>query len=99
MKGLLLAGGHGTRLRPLTYAGNKHMSPIANKPMLMYGFDQMRASGIKEIGAVLGPIQDAIVDALGDGGQVVARITYIDQPEPKGIAHAGLISRDVLGSD
>ena len=99
MKGLLLAGGHGTRLRPLTYTGNKHMLPIANKPMLMYGFDQMRASGIKEIGVVLGPIQEGIVDALGDGGKFGVRITYIDQPEPKGIAHAVLISRDFLGSD
>ncbi len=99
MKGLLLAGGHGTRLRPLTYTGNKHMLPIANKPMLMYGFDQMRASGIKEIGVVLGPIQEGIVDALGDGGRFGVRITYIDQPEPKGIAHAVLISRDFVGSD
>src|SRR5260370_41935692 len=97
VKGLLLAGGHGTRLRPLTYTGNKHMLPIANKPMLMYGFDQMRASGIKEIGVVLGPIQEGIVDALGDGGKFGGRITYIDQPEPKGIAHAFLIWRDFLG--
>jgi len=67
--------------------------------MLMYGFDQMRASGIKEIGVVLGPIQEGIVDALGDGGRFGVRITYIDQPEPKGIAHAVLISRDFLGSD
>ncbi len=99
MKGLLLAGGHGTRLRPLTYTGNKHMLPIANKPMLMYGFDQMRAAGIKEIGVVLGPIQEGIVDSLGDGSKFGVRIEYLEQPEPKGIAHAVLISRKFLGED
>ncbi len=99
MKGLLLAGGHGTRLRPLTYTGNKHMLPIANKPMLMYGFDQMLAAGVKEIGVVLGPIQEGIVDALGDGTKFGVRIEYIDQPEPKGIAHAVLISQKFLGRE
>ena len=98
LKGLLLAGGHGTRLRPLTYTGNKHMLPIANKPMLMYGFDQMRSSGIKEIGVILGPLQEGIVDALGDGSRFGVKITYIDQPEPKGIAHAVLVSRSFLGN-
>lgn len=72
------------------------MLPIANKPMLMYGFDQIRAAGIKEIGVILGPLQEGIVDALGDGSKYGVKITYIDQPEPKGIAHAVLISRDFL---
>src|SRR5215467_8231365 len=99
LKGLLLTGGHGTRLRPLTYTGNKHMLPIANKPMLMYGFDQIRAAGIKEIGVVLGPIQEGIVESLGDGSKFGVEITYVDQPEPKGIAHAVLISREFLGKD
>ena len=93
-----MAGGHGTRLRPLTYTGNKHMLPIANKPMLMYGFDQLRASGIKEIGVILGPLQEGIVDALGDGSKFGVKITYIEQPDPKGIAHAVLISRKFLGN-
>lgn len=97
MKGLLLAGGHGTRLRPLTYTGNKHMLPIANKPMLMYGFDTLRASGIKEIGVILGPLQEGIMNALGDGSNFGVKVTYIDQPDPKGIAHAVLISRKFLG--
>ncbi len=73
------------------------MLPIANKPMLMYGFDQMRAAGIKEIGVILGPLQEGIVDALGDGSKYNVKITYIDQPDPKGIAHAVLISRGFLG--
>ena len=73
------------------------MLPIANKPMLMYGFDQIRAAGIKEIGVILGPLQEGIVDALGDGSKYDVKITYIDQPDPKGIAHAVLISRGFLG--
>jgi len=97
LKGLLLAGGHGTRLRPLTYTGNKHMLPIANKPMLMYGFDQMRAAGICEIGVILGPLQEGIVEMLGDGSKYGVKTTYIGQPDPKGIAHAVLVSRDFLG--
>src|SRR5215472_15821945 len=99
LKGLLLTGGHGTRLRPLTYTGNKHMLPIANKPMLMYGFDQMRAAGVKEIGVVLGPIQEGIVEALGDGSEFGVAIHDLDQPEPKGITHAVLIAQSFLGRD
>src|SRR3989441_8879608 len=99
MKGLLLAGGHGTRLRPLTYTGNKHMLPIANKPMLMYGFDHLRATGITDIGIVLGPLHEGIKDALGDGSKFHVKITYIDQPDPKGIAHAVLISKDFLENE
>src|SRR5712664_3390116 len=74
------------------------MLPIANKPMLMYGFDQLRASGIDEIGVILGPLQEGIVDALGDGSKFGVKITYIEQPDPKGIAHAVLISRKFLGN-
>jgi glucose-1-phosphate thymidylyltransferase len=73
------------------------MLPIANKPMLMYGFDQLRASGIEEIGVILGPLQEGIVEALGDGSKFGVKVTYIAQPEPKGIAHAVLISQRFLG--
>jgi len=73
------------------------MLPIANKPMLMYGFDQLRASGISEIGVILGPVQEGIVDALGDGSKFEVKITYIPQPDPKGIADAVLVSRKFLG--
>jgi glucose-1-phosphate thymidylyltransferase len=73
------------------------MLPIANKPMLMYGFDQMRAAGIKEVGVILGPLQEGITEALGDGSKFGVKIKYIDQPDPKGIAHAVLISHDFLG--
>lgn len=63
----------------------------------MYGFDQLRASGITEIGVILGPLQEGIVDALGDGSRFGVRITYIEQPDPKGIAHAVLVSRRFVG--
>jgi glucose-1-phosphate thymidylyltransferase len=99
MKGLILAGGHGTRLRPLTFTGNKHMIPIANKPMLYYGLDHLADAGIKEIGVILGPIKEGVREALGDGSKFGVRITYIDQPEPKGLAHAVLISEEFIARD
>ena len=96
MRGLLLAGGHGTRLRPLTFTGNKHMLPIANKPMLLYGLEHLRNAGIEEIGIILGPIKEGVEEVLGDGSKYGVKITYIDQPDPKGLAHAVLISEDFL---
>ena len=96
MKGLLLAGGSGTRLRPLTFTGNKHTLPIANKPMILYGLEQLKQAGITEIGVILGPIKEGMVDILGDGSKYGVKITYIQQPEPKGLAHAVLISEEYL---
>ncbi|MCJ7631544.1 glucose-1-phosphate thymidylyltransferase [Candidatus Bathyarchaeota archaeon] len=99
MKGLLLAGGSGTRLRPLTFTGNKHALPIANKPMILYGLEQLKGAGIKEIGVILGPIKEGMLDILGDGSKYGVKITYIEQPEPRGLAHAVLISEDYLGDE
>lgn len=99
MKGLLLAGGHGTRLRPLTFTGNKHMLPIANKPMLFYGLEHLIKAGIKEIGIILGPIKEGVVEAIGDGSKFGVSVTYIDQPEPKGLAHAVLVSENFIGNE
>lgn len=99
MKGLLLAGGHGTRLRPLTFTGNKHMLPIANKPMILYGLEHLINAGIKEIGVILGPVKEDVRELLGDGSRFGLNITYIDQPEPKGLAHAIAISQDFLGDE
>jgi len=96
MKGLLLAGGHGTRLRPLTFTGNKHMLPIANKPMLLYGLEHLKNAGIRNIAIILGPIKEGVVETLGDGTKHGVKITYIDQPEPKGLAHAVMIAEDYL---
>jgi len=97
MKGLLLAGGHGTRLRPLTFTGNKHMLPLANKPMLQYGLEHLMNAGIRDIGIILGPIKEGVVEYFGDGSNHDVNITYLEQPEPKGLAHAILIAEDYLG--
>jgi glucose-1-phosphate thymidylyltransferase len=92
VKGLILAGGHGTRLRPLTFTGNKHMIPIANKPMLSYALDNLAKAGITEIGIVLGPINEGVKETIGDGSRLGVNVTYINQPDPKGLAHALLLS-------
>jgi len=99
VKGLLLAGGHGTRLRPLTFAGNKHMIPIANRPMLHYGLENLERAGIRDVGIILGPIHEGIREALGDGAAFGVRITYIVQGEPKGLAHAIACAREFLGDE
>ena len=96
MRGLLLAGGHGTRLRPLTFTGNKHMLPLANKPMLQYGLEHLKNAGIKDIGIILGPVKEGVVEYFGDGSDFGVDITYIEQPDPKGLAHAVLVAENFL---
>jgi glucose-1-phosphate thymidylyltransferase len=95
----VLAGGNGTRLRPITYTRNKHMIPIANKPLLLHGLEHLVNVGIKELAIVLGPIKDEIKDTLHDGSDFGIDITYIEQPQPKGLAHAVMIAQDFLGED
>jgi len=99
VKGLLLAGGFGTRLRPLTFSGNKHMIPIANEPMLFYGLRHMAAAGITEVGLVVGPLHEGIREAVGDGRSFGLHVTYIHQGEPKGLAHAVLCAREFLADE
>jgi glucose-1-phosphate thymidylyltransferase len=99
VKGLILAGGHGTRLRPLTFTGNKHMIPIANKPMIFYGLEHLAKAGIKEIAVILGPIREGVREVIGDGSKFGLEITYIDQPDPKGLAHAVLVAEDFLKAE
>ena len=96
MKGLILSGGKGTRLRPLTYTRSKQLVPVANKPVLFYGVEAIVAAGIREIGVVVGETKDEIREALGDGSKFGARITYIEQEAPLGLAHAVLISEPYL---
>ena len=96
MKGLILSGGKGTRLRPLTYTRAKQLVPIANKPVLFYGVEAIVAAGIRDIGVVVGDTREEIQTALGDGARFGARITYIEQDAPRGLAHAVLISEKYL---
>jgi len=99
MKGLILSGGAGTRLRPITHTSAKQLVPVANKPILFYGIEDMAEAGIKEIGIIVGETADEIMAAAGDGSQFGVNITYIPQEAPLGLAHCVLIARDFLGDD
>ena len=96
IKGLVLSGGKGTRLRPFTYTGAKQLVPIANKPILFYALEQLVECGIRDIGVVVGETGDQVRAALGDGSRFGARVTYVQQEAPLGIAHAIRISRPFL---
>ena len=103
MKGIIVAGGKGTRLRPLTYTGAKQLVPVANKPVLFYAVEDLVEAGISEIGIVVPAdhqmARDQIMAAVGDGDRWGARITYIPQDAPRGIAHAVSICRDFVGDE
>jgi glucose-1-phosphate thymidylyltransferase len=99
MKGLILSGGRGTRLRPLTYTSAKQLVPVANKPVLFYGIEALAEAGIRDIGIVVGDTHEEIRAAVGDGAAWGVRVTYIQQDAPRGLAHAVLISQPFIGNE
>jgi glucose-1-phosphate thymidylyltransferase len=99
VKGLILSGGKGTRLRPLTYTSAKQLVPVANKPVLFYGIEAIAAAGIHEIGIVVGDTHAEIREAVGDGSRFGVRVQYIEQDAPRGLAHAVKISEQFIAGE
>ncbi|MET8156561.1 glucose-1-phosphate thymidylyltransferase [Sphaerisporangium sp. NPDC005289] len=99
MKALVLAGGSGTRLRPITHTSAKQLVPVANKPVLFYGLEAIAAAGIREVGMVVGDTHKEIEAAVGDGSAFGLEVTYLRQQAPLGLAHAVLIAREYLGEE
>ena len=99
IKGLVLSGGSGTRLRPITYTSAKQLVPIANKPILFYGLESIAKSGVKEVGVIVGDTRDEVKEALGDGSRFGLEITYIEQEKTLGLDHCVLIAKEFLAED
>ena len=98
MKALVLAGGSGTRLRPITHTSAKQLVPVANKPVLFYGLEAIRDAGITEVGIVVGDTEADIRIAVGSGQAFGLNVSYIRQSAPLGLAHAVLVAADDLAS-
>lgn len=100
MKGIILHGGHGTRLRPLTHTGPKQLLPIANKPMSQYCVETMIRAGIDDIAFIVGGVgSNKVIEYYGDGSEFGAKFSYIEQDYPKGIAHAISLCKDFIGNE
>ncbi len=99
MKALILSGGKGTRLRPITHTSAKQLVPVANKPILFYTIEAVREAGVTDVGIIVGDTHEEIKAACGDGSQWGVKITYIKQNEPLGLAHAVKIAEDYIAGD
>src|SRR6188474_853541 len=100
MKALITAGGRATRLRPITYTINKHLIPLANKPMIFYAIEKIAAAGVKEIGISVNPGEEELQKAVGDGSKWGVKISYIEQRGgPKGVAHVVENAKEFLGDE
>src|ERR1700710_1624963 len=99
MKGLILCGGSGTRLRPITHTGAKQLVPVANKPILFYGLEDLAEAGVRDVGVGVGDTAGEIQAAVGEGSQWGRDVTYLRQDTPLGLAHCVLIARDFLGDE
>ena len=97
MKALVLSGGKGSRLRPITHTSAKQLIPIANKPILFYGLEAIARAGIREVGIIVGDTAAEIRAAVGDGSAFGFKATYIPQEAPLGLAHAVKISKEFMG--
>jgi glucose-1-phosphate thymidylyltransferase len=97
VKALILCGGAGTRLRPITHTSAKQLVPVANKPILFYGLEAMAEAGIKDVGVIVGDTAAEVMAAVGDGSRWGLKVTYLPQEAPLGLAHCVLIAKDFLG--